>query len=305
VDSLFSNAPEVPEPNGGTEPNMPIMADHFLTDMPESGTPAPVQTQTAPAAPAAPTPKPVDYEKRYKDLQSYTDKKLAEMKRERQNEQQRYQELMALEQHIKANPDLINILEASLTGKPIQATPHPVSQVQVPPKPVDFDPTEIYDPSTPSGQWYGALQKAQQLELVSSITSEVDKRFQALEEKQQALKQQELQRLQAMEVKQKFDQFFQARNLELEERDEFLEFVQRGPQKQPTLDDLYLWYRAMKGTPSQGTPDVDIDSRIAQARKDAPPSITSVGSKAADQLTEDQAFSQLLMQGGRKKWNFK
>lgn len=301
MDSLFSQTPEVPEPNG-TEPTMSTMADHFLTEMPDSGSPVP---QPQAETPAAPTPKPVDYEKRYKDLQSYTDKKLAEMKRQRDSEQQRYQELMALEQHIKANPDLINVLEASLTGKPIQATPQVMSmQVQVPPKPADFDPTEIYDPSTPSGQWYGNLQKAQQMELVSSITSEIDKRFQALEAKQQALRQQELQRQQAMEVKQKFDHFFQEKNLELEERDEFLEFVQRGPQKQPTLEDLYLWYKAMKGTP-QGTPDIDIDSRITQARKDAPHSITSVGSKAAEQLTEDQAFSQLLMQGGRKKWNFK
>lgn len=296
---LFSNSPEVPEDGTG---DIPQMANHTLVAMPED-IPA---TQPKGQTTQEPAKKPVDWEKRYKDLQSYTDRKLSESNRKIEEAQARYRELDALESHIKANPDLINVLEASLTGRPIQPQQNQMTpQVQMPQKPENFDPMEIYDPSTPSGRWYATLQEAQQQKLVSSITSEVDRRFKALEAQQQAMRQEEIRRRQSQEVQEKFDRFFQSRDFTPEEKDEFLEFVQKGPQRQPTLDDLYAWHAIMKGTQQQGTPDVDIDSRIKQAKNGAPPPITSIGSQSADQLTEDQLFSRALLEGGRKKWTFK
>lgn len=250
--------------------------------------------------------KMVDWEKRYKDLQSYHDKQRTQWQDERTQlatPPEELTQLQALRDVIMSDADLAQQIERKLTGAQTQGTagqqPAP-QQGQLPPRPADYDPYEALDPSTPSGQWHAAYEQAQQSQLLNAI----DQRFRQYDQAQ-------LQRQQVQEARRQQLQFRDALNAfvsqpeqgfaEPADRDNFVRFVSEGPKavfgiERPDLRHLRALYLAMRDSVDNGrqaapVPVPDLDRKIKAARQAVPPSVTQVpAGEAAPELDERTSF---------------
>lgn len=279
---------------------------------------APAQGQTAQPTDS----KPVDWQKRYTDLQSYHDRKrvaLEDELKQTANKYQDYDQLKNLRDAIATNPDLLREVEGYLNGtvQPRQVTQQ---QAQLPAKPADFDPLDAYDPSTPSGQWYQQMLAASVKQAVGDVQSlpqtVTQQVLSVIEQRERQKIQEEQQRQRDAAVRQEFEAFEQAhQDLTPESKELFLDFLAKGPQalgqQRLSLEHLYMVYNALVNTPPPDTqaparpsPQDMLASKIRQVQQSTvPPSVTQIPAGGNNQpLTDEDYFNSSLARRGGPRW---
>lgn len=274
---------------------------------------APAQEQSAPPQ----TSQVHDYEKRYKDLQSYHDRKRVEWESEQKAASQKlaeYDQLKALRDAIVSDQYLLSTVEGALTGRNTQPAQQ---QVQMPQPPADFDPMDAMNPSTPSGQWYQAMLQHQIRNAVGDVQSlpqtVTQNVLSVLEQREQQRLQVEQQRQRDAAMRAEFEQFEAAHaDLSQEQKEQFVAFLSGGPNalgmERLSLENLYALYTMVTGAqvqqpkPAVNPQDV-LASRIRQVQSAVPPSVTQIpadGSTAPQ--SEEEYFNASLMRSGKPKW---
>lgn len=287
--------------------------DEVVPGTVEAQAAAPAQEQSAQAS----SSQTHDYEKRYKDLQSYHDRKRVEWENEQKSIQQKlseYDQLKALRDAIVSDPNLLTTVEGALVGGRTQP-----AQQQMPTPPPDFDPMDAMNPSTPSGQWYQAMLQSQIRSAVGDVQSlpqtVTQQVLSVLEQREQQRLKEEQQRQRDAAMRQEFEQFESAHaDLTPEQKDQFVAFLSGGPNalgmERLSLENLYTLYSMLTGAQAQQqapkpavNPQDVLASRIRQVQSTVPPSVTQIpadGSTAP--MTEEEYFNQSLAKSGKPKW---
>lgn len=255
--------------------------------------------------------KPVDWEKRYKDLQSYHDvtKKTLETKLHEVESgaklpipKEEIEGLTALRDFMANDPEVMDFVQKRLAGGGTPKGTVQQPQIQYPQRPSDFDPLDVYDPSTPSGQWFAQVEAIKQQQMLSQVQNIVEqKTAQSSQTLLQQFEQRRIEEQRRQEQQRQVNEFWN-RHTELspQERDEFIAFVKQGPKTQVTMDHLYQLWRVMSDGSMQDTrrAPVDIESKIKNAQT-APPSMSSIPS-GEEELSEDDMFSMSMIGYGKR-----
>lgn len=294
-------------------------SDFFADDdMPTGATPDVTTNKTAQTEPVkeevAQPQVDTNWEKRYKDLQSYHDKKRTELEQQVAQYQgintEEYRQLMALKNVITDDPEILGTIERKLSGKTPQAgtatqqVPQ-MPQIQLPPKPMDFDPIDAYDLSTPSGQWMQQVEQVKQAQLLQSMQQMIQQQtqsiapsiMQTLQQQQQA----ETKRRQEQQARQEFLNRHQ--DMTQQELEQFENFVAKGPGRQITQEDLYKFYKILNSEPSNGTQNIQqqsIDSKLV-SKATVPPSVTRIPSTQSQSASPENDFGMSLLANSKRR----
>lgn len=203
------------------------------------------------------------------------------------------QNLLALQKVISRSPQLMDQVYAAIDGRPVTPANNPAPEPEVVKPPEDFNPSDIYDPSTESGRWWlqQEQRRTQQLEnrILQGVTSLISE-----DRKQTAIAQQKAAR------QHEFTQFATANSLTQEEQIEFEEFVTKGPGRQVTLEDMFKFYRLLREGEIESRPAVDITSHIEKAKKPVVPPTANLGpQKNLTNTPDDDSFGNSLLQAQR------
>ncbi len=249
-------------------------------------------------------------DKRYRDEQRYIQQKAEELKALQSKyanvDIDRYNQLVALQEAIMARPNLIQILERELVGSGDNGQKQPITNL--PPKPVDYDPLDRDDPTTPSGRWHEEIERIKQQQFVDTIVGTIDQRFKLLEERERAIREQETKRQQEEIKRQRLGEFLDKQSdFSIEDRIMFSEFVEKGPSAlgvPVNLDHLRALYDSLKKS-RQSQPVIQpttLDSKIQNVKNAAvPPSIVQIPAELNEVAAEDDIFFQRLQQRANRK----
>ena len=246
-----------PDPIGGIIPSTQESAMEEVDDEIDEGQLEPQQNAGA-----------LDYrteyekaEKRRRDLQSYHDKVRTDLENKLKGygaiDVNEYNDLKVLKAALVNNPDLLDVVQARITGGNHQATTTqfpaqsrqvaPQHNLQLPPQPLNFDPYDQFNLATESGRWYAEVRRIEQDALAERLAETVTTK---LTKSQQQQIQQEEARRQTQQGQQELDTFLQTVD-DPAARDEFLHFIADGPEsiglpKKPTVDVLFSLYQMLK-----------------------------------------------------------
>lgn len=282
----------------------------------------PAQAPTEPVAPVAPAAPPVDWEKRYKDLQSYHDEQRVYWEKVQQalgsSDPNEVAQARAIREAIVQDPELFGIVSNKLAGQPVAVT-HQSAQSGPPPRPANFDPDDLYTPGTPSYEWAQRVEAYKQDQLVANVAKVVDTRLSAIEQ----ARQQELLRSQQAAARQAVRQHASATFQDPRDVDTFSRFVDEGPAalglpRQLSLEHLTAIYRALQdvksrapqsGVPVTASPATQADqvaARLAALKSQAaPPPLTSVTQAPGEpsQLAPGDDFMAGIKAASAKRFN--
>lgn len=196
---------------------------------------------------------------------------------------------------VSRDPEAYNAILSVIQKKSAkQEPPIPKPKVEEIPKPEDFDPTEAWDPTTPSGRWVQAQLTKSIAESVSPVFEELAKKVSAIERWVNTVQQREVQREQQEQVKQVLGEFV-SRNPDVEPHlDDFIQFLHNP--SGVTLDDLWNLFATKRGITAKAAQQIAASQRT-QARPKTPPA-AHIGGKPETQqrkMSLGEQLSDLLL----------
>lgn len=233
-------------------------------------------------------PQTIDYQKEYetaekrrRDLQSYHDKVRTDLENQLkiygQIDVNEYKDLKALKTALVNHPDLLDAVQSRLTGQtPPTAQSQPIqpqAQLQLPAMPADFDPYDMFNPSTNTGRWYAETRRIEQAAIAEQLANIVTSK---LTKSQQQQLQEEARRQEALKGQQELEGFLVTVD-DPATRDEFLHFIAEGPKsiglpEKPDVRTLFSLYQLLKTgsvaqqTSAQQSLTATLDSKIKQSQ---------------------------------------
>jgi hypothetical protein len=186
------------------------------------------------------------WKKRFSDSQAY----IEELKKN-QPDPKKYAQLEELQSFVSQDPEIADFIYKKLHG---QSQQQPAQQgVSAQPQqselkpPEDFDPYQIHNPNTSSGQWFQQVQQSQLNNLSTGILQQVNQQIQA---GMNSINQ----TLQTQKQQQEFEKFTSASGLSTQEQAEFETFLKNGLNRPIGMNERFKVFQALTGkTP---TPNV-------------------------------------------------
>lgn len=201
--------------------------------------------------------------------------------------------LLALQNVISRSPELMNQVQDLLEGKSNGSSEQKQVEYEQPPE--DFNPQEMYDPTTPSGKWYQRQETARLDALKKDMLSGV---AQMLQQRDQKLTQ-----AQKMTARQReLQSFVTQRQLTPEEAADFQMFVSKGPGRPISLDDMYKFYQVVSNDEPGGNQEVtkslNWDEIVEKGKKNVSPT-KNPGAPQHDKQEDD--FGKSLVESVRRR----
>jgi len=273
--------------------------------------PQPPATAVQPQAAVQPQQN-IDWESRYKELQSFKDKQIGELNQKINmvgSNPEEIANLRALRDVISNDPEMLDYFSAKIQGgtSPQQRPPSNVA-TQIPPRPQEFDPLEIYDPNTPSGQWYQQVENSRLDQLKTDLLTTIDQKLNQIPIAiEQRLETKERQKQIEAKSKTDVDNFLQKHP---EVTQDFFSFVQQGPGNTVTLDHLYDFYKIVRGGNGtqppvvQPNPQSALNTKIIE-RSTPTPNVSQVTSGQNNQPeTDESSFVKSMLSRSQKRQIF-
>lgn len=205
-------------------------------------------------------------------------------------------QLKSVESLLRENPDVLDTLYNRVAPGEKEETPRQRQAVQVP----DFyDPQDAYDPRTRSGEWRLQQEQTRFDQMASQFGGVINEAF---EKRDQAAAAAEAEKTRREEA----EGFYKENGVAEEDRARFEDFLSRGPGRDITIEDKYLFYKAISGDVRPGViegkpnPVAEKINQIQQARRlpsaDPPPGALK------KEMTDEEAFTEGLKQNSKPRW---
>lgn len=233
------------------------------------------------------------WKKRHQDSQQYIEQLTEQVKAFEGLTPEYVENLRVVETVLKNNPDILNMLYERTTGPQNGNQSVPQQAQSMPQPPEFFDPAEMFDPSTPSGQWYAQVQQAKEQELLQKFSKVLEER-----EQQRMLAEQARQRQQQLQS------FYEQNKIDDTTRREFEQFLENGPGRELTYEDKFKFFQLLKGMPTSDNGNgSSLNEKIVQVQRNNQirnPSQMSV--QPQPEKSEEQAFVDGLIGQSKKRW---
>jgi len=209
-----------------------------------------------------------------------------------------YQQAKQFVDMIQSNPEMyaafLDSLKSTVGGRSEPQGAHEqqeaVPRLEIPdvPKPEDFDPTEAFDPNTPSGRWVYSQIAKQIAGSLSPVLEEVTKKVTGVEQFINTLQQREVQQQQQQQVQTVLAEFFGQHKEAEPYADDFIKFL--TDPNDITLEDMWEFFKMKNGIAVEKAKQVAREV-VNREPPQAPPA-SAVGGRAGK--AQPKSFGDML-----------